>query len=65
MYYFFASLLEMLLLFFYSIIYMTKPSDTLSRGDLDDIRHRRKPDNNGNDWKYRGGRGESRFYMGG
>lgn len=57
LYYFIASLIDMILLFFYSFIYLTKPSETLNRHDLDDIRHRRKPDKNGNDWKYKGSRG--------
>jgi hypothetical protein len=55
-YYFIAALIEMILLFFYSILYMGKPSDTLTREDIDGIRHKRRPDPNGNDYSYRGKR---------
>lgn len=65
LYYFIAALIEMILLFFYSILYLNKPSDSLTREDIDDIRHKRKPSNSGNDWKYKGKRSSDRFYMGG
>lgn len=55
----------MIMLFVYSIFYMGKPSDTLTREDIDNIRHKRKANHNGNDWNYKGKRGDSRFYMGG
>ena len=55
----------MILLFFLSILYLNKPSDSLTRDDIDNIRHKRKPDQNGNDHRYKGKRSESRFYMGG
>lgn len=65
-YHFLTSVIEMILLFFYSIIYLTKPSDSLTRNDIDDIRHKRKPgSHNGNDMNYKGKRSDCRFYMGG
>ena len=65
LYFMVAAIIEMLLLFFYSIFYLNKPSGSLTNEDINDIRHKRKSNNNGNDWKYQGKRGSSRFYMGG
>jgi hypothetical protein len=65
-YHFITSIVEMILIFFYSIFYLTKPSDSLDRNDIDDLRRGRKPSgNNGNDMNYKGKRSDSRFYMGG
>lgn len=66
-YHFVTSIIEMILLFFYSIFYLTKPSDSLNKDDIDDIRHQRKPggSSNGNDFNYRGKRSDCKFYMGG
>lgn len=64
-YYFIAALIEMLLLFFYSILYLNKPSDMLTREDIDNIRHKKRPGDNGNDWRYKGKRCDTRVYMGG
>lgn len=55
----------MILLFIYSIFFLNKPSDTLDREDIDNIRHKRRPGHNGNDYRYKGSRGSSRLYMGG
>jgi hypothetical protein len=52
-------------LFIYSIFYLSKPSETLDSSDIDDIRHRRRPPHNGNDWRYKGKRSTSKLYMGG
>lgn len=65
LYYFVASLIEMILLFFLSIVYLNKPSDTLTQEDIDGIRHKRRPKDNGNDWRYKGKRSDNRVYMGG
>jgi hypothetical protein len=49
-----------LLIFFYSIVKMQKPSDQLTRDDVNDMRRGKKPGgHNGNDWRYRGSRGNN------
>lgn len=65
LYFFIGFVVEMLMLFVLSIIYMTKPSDSLTREDIDHIRHKRKPSQNGNNYNYKGKRSDNRFYMGG
>lgn len=60
-----STLIEMIILFFMTIGGFGKPSDSLTREDIDNIRHKRKFDHNGNDYKYKGKRDSSRFYMGG
>lgn len=42
LYFMISYIIEMLLLFFYSIVYMNKPSGSLTKEDIDDIRHKRK-----------------------
>ena len=37
---------------------MGKPSDTLSREDIDNMRRGKKPSHNGNDYNYKGSRGK-------
>ena len=65
-YHFITSIVEMILIFFYSIFYLSKPSDSLDRNDIDDLRRGRKPGkNNGNDRNYKGKRSDCKFYMGG
>ncbi len=65
LYFFIGFVVEMVMLFVLSIIYMTKPSDSLTREDIDHIRHKRKPSQNGNNYNYKGKRSDNRFYMGG
>jgi len=63
MYWFLSAILELLLIFFYSIVKMSKPSDQLTRDDVNDMRRGSKPGgHNGNDWRYRGSRGKSTLY---
>jgi hypothetical protein len=48
----------MLLIFFLSIFKLSKPSDSLTRDDINNIRRGNNPDgHNGNDFRYRGSRG--------
>jgi hypothetical protein len=47
----------MILIFLLSIFKMGKPSDTLSREDIDNMRRGKKPSHNGNDYNYKGSRG--------
>lgn len=42
LYFMISYIIEMILLFFYSIIYMNKPSGSLSNEDINNIRHKRK-----------------------
>lgn len=49
----------MILLFLLSIIKLNKPSDSLSRDDINDMRRGNNPRNNGNDYRYQGSRGKS------
>ena len=59
LYWFLSGILELLLIFFYSIIKMQKPSDQLTKDDVNDMRRGNKPGgHNGNDWRYRGSRGK-------
>ena len=55
----------MIILFFVTIVGLGKPSNSLTRQDIDNIRNRKKLDQNGNDHNYRGKRNSERFYMGG
>ena len=65
-YWLFLTLIDMILLFFYSIFNMTKPSDSLTRDDISRLRNNRTPNgHNGNDMNYKGKRGSQRVYMGG
>lgn len=64
-YWFMLTLIDMILLFIYSIFNLTKPSDSLTRDDIDSIRRNRYQKYNGNDMHYKGKRGSQRVYMGG
>lgn len=61
LYWFISGIIEMLLLFFLSIFKLNKPSDTLTRDDINHIRRGNTPRNNGNDYQYRGSRGNYYF----
>ena len=64
-YWFVLGLIDMILIFFYSIFNLTKPSDTLTREDVDRLRRNRPPTDSGNDYRYKGKRSSQRVYMGG
>lgn len=64
-YWLLLTLFDMLMLFIYSIFNLTKPSDSLTREDIDSIRRNRSQRYNGNDMHYKGKRGSQRVYMGG
>ena len=64
-YYFVAAIIEMLILFVFSMVKLNKPSDTLNNNDINNLRRYRKPDGNGNDMNYKGSRSSQRVYMGG
>jgi hypothetical protein len=60
LYWFLSAIVEMILIFFLSIIKLNKPSDSLTREDINTMRRGNQPGgHNGNDWRYRGGRGNS------
>jgi hypothetical protein len=40
---------------------MSKPSESLTREDIENMRRGRKSSNNGNDWRYSGKRGKIIF----
>lgn len=42
LYFMISYIIEMLMLFFYSVIYMNKPSGSLTNEDIDNIRRKRK-----------------------
>ncbi len=44
-----------------SLIGMSKPSESLTREDIENMRRGRKSSNNGNDWRYGGKRGKIIF----
>jgi hypothetical protein len=64
-YSFLSSVIEMIILFFLSIFYLSKPSDSLKKEDIDGIRHRRRPGNDGDTAKRRGQGGNHYIPMGG
>ena len=64
-YFFFAMLIEILALFFFSIFKLSKPSDSLTSEDINDLRRNRKLQNNGNDLNYKGKRGGGYLPLGG
>jgi hypothetical protein len=56
-YWFFSALIELILIFFLSIFKLNKPSDSLSREDITDMRRGKPPTgHNGNDFRYKGSR---------
>lgn len=55
----------MILLFILSAFFLNKPSDSLKREDIDQIRNRRRPGNDGDDAKKRGSSGSHFIPMGG
>ena len=64
LYWFLSGLIEMILIFFLSIVKLSKPSDTLNSDDIRNIRRGRNPDgHNGNDYTYRGSRSNSFIYL--
>ena len=64
-YWLLLTLIDMIMLFIYSIFNLTKPSDSLSRDDIDSIRRNRSKRYNGNDMNYKGKRGSSYVPLGG
>ena len=63
LYWFLSGLIEMILIFFLSIIKLNKPSDTLNSDDVRNISRGRNPDgHNGNDYTYRGSRSNKNIY---
>lgn len=60
-----SGIIELILIFFLSIFKLNKPSDTVSRDDLDEIRRGNRPGDAGNNFRYRGSRGSTYVPMGG
>lgn len=62
LYWFLSGIIEMILIFFLSIVKLSKPSDSLNSDDIRNIRRGKNPyGHNGNDYTYRGSRGI--FYL--
>ena len=62
LYWFLAAILELAMVFFVSIFKLKKPSDSLTREDISEMRRGNNPGgHSGNDWRYRGSRGKYFF----
>ena len=62
LYWFLAAILELVMVFFVSIFKLKKPSDSLTREDITEMRRGNNPGgHSGNDWRYRGSRGKGGF----
>jgi hypothetical protein len=59
-----SGILEAIVIFFLSFVRLSQPSDSLTRDDIENIRRGRQSENNGNDYRYKGKRGNYLFILG-